>query len=1119
MSAVVGPVAAVAPGVMKGLKDFQRKTVDYVFDRLYDPTSSRRFLVADEVGLGKTLIAKGVIAKAIDHLRDKVDRIDVLYICSNGDIARQNLHRLKVGDADYVPMASRLTMLARDSQRLNASKLNFISFTPTTSFDVQGGLGQVHERVLLYCMLREAWKLGVGKAPMNVFQGHVKADRFRWLVGQSEGEVLDKSATDAFCAGLAARLDREAKAGTPTLRDRFDALCGAYSRADKAVPAEMNRERYRFVGELRAVLAASCVNTLEPDLIVLDEFQRFSHLLEGEDDASRLARELFEFKDVRVLMLSATPYKMYTTADEASGEDHYKDFVRTLRFLEGTASAGSVESTVAAYREALLQVGDAGAHERIAEARKALETRLSHVMVRTERLAATTDRNGMLSEVPARRLEVKAEDLQNYLAVQRVATDVQAGETLELWKSAPFLLNFVDDGYQLRHKLSAAIEVGDSRQRLARSLATSPAALFPWPQAEAYARIDPGNARMRALIADVVDSGAYKLLWLPPSLPYYRLDGAYGAPGVATFTKRLVFSSWRMVPRAIAAMVSYEVERRMVEGDPEARNTAEGRKQRRPLLRFTITGGRLTGMPVLALLYPSLYLAKACDPAELLRERAREHDDGGAGATDAVSLADVLEIARGRIQVGLERLRVPEKTEGAVDEQWYWAAPLLLDKALDPKATQAWFDQADLAAAWSGATEEEEAVDPDEEPGQRRTTNRPPPEEGDSWQKHVDRARAVAKEGAGPNGNYAGFGRMPEDLVEVLAELAVAGPAVAMFRALDRVVSSKGHVTPTEAMTLRNGAGRTAWSFRALFNQPEVTAMLRGGVRGVAETPYWRQVLTYCAEGCLPAVLDEYVHVLRDHLGLMNAGVGDRVHEIADEMRAAVELRTSRVGIDNLSLSDAGGTLRRDPKNLRTHYALRFADDSNEEGNVITRADQVRKAFNSPFWPFVLATTSVGQEGLDFHTYCHAVVHWNLPSNPVDLEQREGRVHRYKGHAVRRNVARRHGWAALQSEQRDFWDAMFASARIEASANGESEIVPFWVYPVEGGARIERHILSLPMSREHGQAARLRRSLAVYRMVFGQPRQEDLVRYLEGRIPPEALERVLAAARIELGPR
>lgn len=35
----------------------------------------------------------------------------------------------------------------------------------------------------------------------------------------------------------------------------------------------------------------------------------------------------------------------------------------------------------------------------------------------------------------------------------------------------------------------------------------------------------------------------------------------------------------------------------------------------------------------------------------------------------------------------------------------------------------------------------------------------------------------------------------------------------------------------------------------------------------------------------------------------------------------------------------------------------------------------VRTAFNSPFWPFVLATTSASQEGIDFHRYCRCVVH------------------------------------------------------------------------------------------------------------------------------------------------
>lgn len=57
------------PVILDSLKDFQRSTVEYVFQRLYvDEDCTRRFLVADEVGLGKTLVARGVIAKAIDHL-------------------------------------------------------------------------------------------------------------------------------------------------------------------------------------------------------------------------------------------------------------------------------------------------------------------------------------------------------------------------------------------------------------------------------------------------------------------------------------------------------------------------------------------------------------------------------------------------------------------------------------------------------------------------------------------------------------------------------------------------------------------------------------------------------------------------------------------------------------------------------------------------------------------------------------------------------------------------------------------------------------------------------------------------------------------------------------------
>ena len=80
----------------RGLKDFQRDTVD-TSSTSSTASQTKRFLVADEVGLGKTLVARGVIAKAIEHLqREGIERIDVVYVCSNADIARQNINRLNV---------------------------------------------------------------------------------------------------------------------------------------------------------------------------------------------------------------------------------------------------------------------------------------------------------------------------------------------------------------------------------------------------------------------------------------------------------------------------------------------------------------------------------------------------------------------------------------------------------------------------------------------------------------------------------------------------------------------------------------------------------------------------------------------------------------------------------------------------------------------------------------------------------------------------------------------------------------------------------------------------------------------------------------------------------------
>jgi hypothetical protein len=199
---------------------------------------------------------------------------------------------------------------------------------------------------------------------------------------------------------------------------------------------------------------------------------------------------------------------------------------------------------------------------------------------------------------------------------------------------------------------------------------------------------------------------------------------------------------------------------------------------------------------------------------------------------------------------------------------------------------------------------------------------------------------------------------------------------------------------------------------------------------------------------------------------------------------------------------------------MRCRYALRFGEGETEDGSDVTREDQVRSAFNSPFRPFILASTSVGQEGLDFHLYCRAIYHWNLPSNPVDLEQREGRIHRYKGHVIRKNLAARYGLLATAAAP-DPWDALFARAAADRGT-ASSDLVPYWVF--DGPWKIERHVPLFPLSRDASRFEDLKRSLTVYRLVFGQPRQEDLLGFLKARVGSEtSLERLLTY-RINLTP-
>jgi len=265
------------------------------------------------------------------------------------------------------------------------------------------------------------------------------------------------------------------------------------------------------------------------------------------------------------------------------------------------------------------------------------------------------------------------------------------------------------------------------------------------------------------------------------------------------------------------------------------------------------------------------------------------------------------------------------------------------------------------------------------------------------------------------------------------------------------------------------------------------------------------------------------MHVLLEWLGIVDLPMPRAALELGDNVQSALSIRTGRLDFDELAFNGSMTALSLVRRAVRSRFAMRFGEGKNYEDEEVTREDQVRKAFNSPFRPFVLATTSVGQEGLDFHLYCHRVYHWDLPSNPVDLEQREGRVHRYKGHAIRRNIARRFGHLMSQMPSGkvfgDPWRILFELAlRRPDRPIGASELDPFWVFEIENGAFIERRIPVLPMSRDSRFLEELKSSLAAYRMVFGQPRQEDLLAFLSENLTPEVGLDDLLKLRIDLSP-
>lgn len=1043
-------IDAAEAKTMCGLKDFQRATVeriDYLFRH-----GQNRVLVADEVGMGKTLIARGTIVKTARlRLEEGDDLLKVVYICSNTGIASQNIQKLKVSTTAKIEGVSdtRLSMLhlkiaeQESDPGIREGFIQLIPLTPGTSFQMTSGGGTVNERALMFAILSRMPELAEYKTELERFLVYGAEIAWTgWARNWYENKVSTcEVKTNGTYPALVIRQIRQYDREEPILAALTEHLAGRQSGASP----------YKDITQLnalRVMFARISTGMLNPDLVILDEFQRFKFLLDANQlsETGILAQKFLGGSDTRVLLLSATPYKLYSTLeeiDEAKTDEHYAEFLKVMDFLfhGHTKEFHRVWSD---YSVALHEVRTQDTA--LLRVKNAAEDAIYAGVCRTERISVMDSGDYTDDSSIKEPLSITELDIASYLDAGNLlkTAGIRYVFPTDYVKSCPYLLSFMRN-YKVKQEIEKYFRENPDQVDRAKSkrLWIDPSLV------NAYQKLPAANARLEKLKELAFEGNSELYLWVPPSKPYYKLQGAYR--GSRNFSKILFFSAWEMVPRMIGAMLSYEAERRTVgrlgkqARGVEEKNLRYNARYRYPYhrLQFSLSGGEPQRMSLFCLLYPSVTLASLYDPIRTMNAR--------------LSLAEIERQIKGALRGRLEMLKRFQKTPiGPEDTRWYYLAPMLLD---GPDYTAAW-----LSGLETSLREDDEEVE--------NTLS------GDRGNKafaaHVERLKRYLDGETPPM-----LGKMPEDLLATLTDMALASPAICIYRANGGNIS---HATSLANLFLR------------YFNTTESTAIVELAssqyhAKKADDNTHWQDVLLYCKDGCFQAMFDEYLHMVREGAGLSDENTRDgRVQNI---MLNDLRIHTASYEVDTFRSFRCRVQGERKRNVMRAHFAVGFVTDGDDKKKA-DRKSSIRGAFNSPLRPFVLASTSIGQEGLDFHYYCRKVVHWNLPGNPIDLEQREGRINRFKCLAIRQNVALKYGDIPFHS---DIWAEMFAAAQAEKKP-GQSDLVPFWCFGEEQVVKIERIVPMYPMSRDEVSYERLIKILSLYRLTLGQARQEELLEYL-----------------------
>ena len=983
----------------KKLKDFQKATVEHIVN-IFKSKKQRRVLLSDEVGLGKTIVSKGVI-QAVGELSDEYGIWDdntyrVVYICSNANIVKQNTENLGIEDVMNID-ESRLSMqhfiVAKKVKELQKSKKSkpriLIPLTPGTSFNLQTSAGNMNERALMFAILSH----------LDDFKDHKTALKNRLNIYGANGDnwtdIIDKYEKDIkenVCTGYRENISKEV-VNDDCYQEAKDLLL-------KAIALNDYNTTNKAITLFRIIFCKISMKELNPDLVIMDEFQRFSSLLdlEGNSEEAMLTRTFFGKEDGPfILLVSATPYKPFTTLEELNEnkiDEQYQDFNKLADFLFDGREDIVFQQVWHDYSKELCHISSDNLDILIAKKNIAEDT-MYEAMSRTERY-----RNSSQDDTY---LKISTGDIASYCQMQEVLGECNKMSEgrfgvktlpMEYAKSSPYLLSFMDK-YKLKEKLAKAYtehpwKIKQKQQYLIKK-----------KNINTYERIPSCNAKLdklsNILFGEKGEKHGEQLFWIPASHPYYKIPASNVFAKNQDFSKVLVFSAWEMVPRMIACMISYAIEQKSISHA-----------------------------------FPSATYTNTKENSEKDALDKQEGEKAGTGRLRRESLELVT------------------------------CCSDFLKDAYNPKA----YLGNDLKEIKAGIKEN------------FKNTSRFTLVEQPTTAKFLLEAIKLL------DSNTEEKILISEDGLDTLVNMAIGSPGICFYRLL-----GNKDLAQEAATKICNN----------IFNRRYNAAVIDILYNKKSVQTYFKQVIDYCVMGNLQAVLDEFAYMIDERSN------GERNVEMIQKRMIESFIDRNYQEIDT---TESFGKEKKKKWRIRTHYAMPYGNIRMTD-QATNRANDVRLAFNSPFRPFVLASTSVGQEGLDFHWYCRKIMHWNISSNPQDMEQREGRIDRYKSLFVRRNVAKFH-------PETYTWNEMFDLARTEAKDKGFCELVPYWSIPrdmLKSIAETDREYIEsivplYPLSMDYDRYRHMKSVLRLYRLTMGQPRQEELLEFFKD-MPAEDIDKLL----------